>query len=47
MERTRLSGTRIIGIHPAGLSAKELCRKYGLGVPLFCAWRSTARRRAA
>ena len=43
MKRSRFSEEQIIGIlkeHEAGLSAKELCRKYGVSDATFYKWRS-------
>ena len=43
MKRSRFSEEQIIGIlkeHQAGLSAKELCRKHGIGDATFYKWRS-------
>ena len=43
MKRSRFSDEQIIGIlkeHQAGLSARELCRKYGVSEPTFYKWRS-------
>jgi putative transposase len=43
MKRSRFSDEQIIGIlkeHQAGLSAKELCRKYGVSDATFYRWRS-------
>ena len=43
MKRSRFSEERIIGIlkeHQAGLSAAELCRKYGFSDATFYKWRS-------
>ena len=42
MKRTRFSEQQIIGIlkeHQAGLSALELCRKYGISDATFYTWR--------
>ena len=43
MKRIRFSEEQIIGIlkeHQAGLGAKELCRKHGIGDATFYKWRS-------
>jgi putative transposase len=43
MKRSRFSHEQIIGIlkeHQAGLSAVELCRKYGVSDATFYKWRS-------
>ena len=43
MRRSRFSDDQIIGIlkeHQAGLSAVELCRKYGVSDATFYKWRS-------
>jgi putative transposase len=43
MKRSRFSDEQIIGIlkeHRAGLSASELCRKYGISDATFYKWRS-------
>jgi putative transposase len=43
MKRSRFSEEQIIGIlkeHQAGLSASELCRKYGISDATFYNWRS-------
>ena len=43
MKRNRFSEEQIIGIlkeHQAGLSATELCRKYGMSDATFSKWRS-------
>ena len=43
MKRSRFSDEQIIGIlkeHQAGLSATELCRKYGISDATFYTWRS-------
>jgi putative transposase len=43
MKRSRFSDEQIIGIlkeHQAGLSALELCRKYGISDATFYKWRS-------
>ena len=43
MKRSRFSDEQIIGIlkeHQAGLSAAELCRKYGVSDATFYKWRS-------
>lgn len=43
MKRSRFSEEQIIGIlkeHQAGLSAKELCRRYGISDATFYKWRS-------
>jgi putative transposase len=43
MKRSRFSDEQIIGIlkeHQAGLSAVELCRKYGVSDATFYKWRS-------
>jgi putative transposase len=43
MRRSRFSDEQIIGIlkeHQAGLSASELCRKYGVSDATFYKWRS-------
>ena len=43
MKRSRFSEEQIIGIlkeHQAGLSAAELCRKYGFSDATFYKWRS-------
>ena len=43
MRRSRFSDEQIIGIlkeHQAGLSASELCRKYGISDATFYKWRS-------
>jgi hypothetical protein len=43
MKRSRFSEEQIIGIlqeHPAGLSARELCRKHGISDATFCKWRA-------
>ncbi len=43
MKRSRFSEEQIIGIlkeHQAGLSAKDLCRKYGISDATFYTWRS-------
>lgn len=42
MKRSRFSEEQIIGIlkeHEAGLSATELCRKYGISDATFYTWR--------
>ena len=42
MKRSRFSDEQIIGIlkeHQAGLSAAELCRKYGISDATFYTWR--------
>lgn len=42
MKRSRFSDEQIIGIlkeHQAGLSATELCRKYGISDATFYIWR--------
>lgn len=42
MKRSRFSDEQIIGIlkeHQAGLSATELCRKYGVSDATFYKWR--------
>ena len=42
MRRSRFSDEQIIGIlkeHQAGLSAAELCRKYGISDATFYNWR--------
>ncbi len=42
MKRSRFSNEQIIGIlkeHQAGLSALELCRKYGISDATFYTWR--------
>jgi putative transposase len=42
MKRSRFSEEQIIGIlkeHSAGLSATELCRKYGISDATFYTWR--------
>jgi putative transposase len=42
MKRSRFSEEQIIGIlkeHQAGLSAPELCRKYGISDATFYTWR--------
>ena len=42
MKRSRFSDEQIIGIlkeHKAGLSAAELCRKYGISDATFYTWR--------
>jgi putative transposase len=42
MKRSRFSEEQIIGIlkeHQAGLSATELCRKYGISDATFYTWR--------
>jgi putative transposase len=42
MKRSRFSDEQIIGIlkeHQAGLSATELCRKYGISDATFYTWR--------
>ena len=42
MKRSRFSDEQIIGIlkeHQAGLSAAELCRKYGISDAAFYTWR--------
>jgi putative transposase len=42
MKRSRFSDEQIIGIlkeHQAGLSALELCRKYGISDATFYTWR--------
>ena len=42
MKRSRFSSEQIIGIlkeHQAGLSAPELCRKYGISDATFYTWR--------
>lgn len=42
MRRSRFSDEQIIGIlkeHQAGLSAMELCRKYGISDATFYTWR--------
>ena len=43
MKRSRFSEEQIIGIlkeHQAGLSAADLCRKYGISDATFYKWRS-------
>jgi len=43
MKRSRFSEEQIIGIlkeHQAGVSATDLCRKYGFSDATFCKWRS-------
>ena len=43
MRRSRFSDEQIIGVlkeHQAGLSASELCRKYGISDATFYKWRS-------
>lgn len=43
MKRSRFSEEQIIGIlkeHQAGMSAAELCRKYGVSDATFYKWRS-------
>jgi putative transposase len=43
MKRSRFSDEQIIGIlkeHQVGLSATELCRKYGVSDATFYKWRS-------
>ncbi|PIO46063.1 transposase, partial [Phyllobacterium zundukense] len=43
MKRSRFSDEQIIGIlkeHQAGLSAADLCRKYGVSDATFYKWRS-------
>jgi putative transposase len=43
MKKSRFSEEQIIGIlkeHQAGLSALELCRKYGISDATFYNWRS-------
>ncbi len=43
MKRSRFSEEQIIGIlkeHQAGLSARDLCRKYGISDATFYKWRS-------
>lgn len=43
MKRSRFSDEQVIGIlkeHQAGLSAVELCRKYGVSDATFYKWRS-------
>jgi putative transposase len=43
MKRSRFSDEQIIGVlkeHRAGLSANELCRKYGISDATFYKWRS-------
>jgi putative transposase len=43
MKRSRFSEEQIIGIlkeHQAGLSAAEVCRKYGISDATFYNWRS-------
>ena len=43
MRRSRFSDEQIIGIlkeHQAGLSAADLCRKYGVSDATFYKWRS-------
>lgn len=43
MKRSRFSDEQIIGIlkeHQAGLSAVDLCRKYGVSDATFYKWRS-------
>ena len=43
MKRSRFSDEQIIGIlkeHQAGLSATDLCRKYGVSDATFYKWRS-------
>ena len=43
MKRSRFSDEKIIGIlkeHQAGLSAADLCRKYGVSDATFYKWRS-------
>ncbi len=43
MKRSRFSEEQIIGIlkeHQAGMSATDLCRKYGLSDATFYKWRS-------
>ena len=42
MKRSRFSDEQVIGIlkeHQAGLSAAELCRKYGISDAIFYTWR--------
>ena len=42
MKRSRISDEQIIGIlkeHQAGLSALEMCRKYGISDATFYTWR--------
>jgi len=42
MKRSRFSAEQIIGIskeHQAGLSATDLCRKYGISDATFYTWR--------
>ena len=42
MKRSRFSDEQIIGIlkeHQAGLSATDLCRKYGISDATFYTWR--------
>ena len=42
MKRSRFSDEQIIGIlkeHQVGLSAAELCRKYGISDATFYTWR--------
>jgi putative transposase len=42
MKRSRFSDEQVIGIlkeHQAGLSAVELCRKYGISDATFYTWR--------
>ena len=42
MKRSRFSEAQIIGIlkeHAAGMSASELCRKYGISDATFYSWR--------
>ena len=42
MKRSRFSDEQVIGIlkeHQAGLSAAELCRKYGISDATFYTWR--------
>jgi putative transposase len=42
MKRSRFSDEQIIGIlkeHQAGLSATDLCRKYGISDATFSTWR--------
>jgi putative transposase len=43
MKRSRFSEEQVIGIlkeHQAGLSAAEICRKYGISDATFYNWRS-------
>jgi putative transposase len=43
MKRSRISEEQIIGIfkeHQAGLSAAQICRKYGISDATFYNWRS-------